>query len=324
VSGLLRSISCICLLVFTGFGFAADAYPSRPIHIVVPFVAGGTSDILARVLGKAIGDELGQAVVVDNRPGAGGNVGSGLVAKAPADGYTLVLASVGTHAINSSLYRSMPYDPVKDFTAIAEFATVPTVLVVNPKVKANSVRELIELARAHPGELNYASAGIGTTQHLAGEMFNEAAGIRTVHVPYKGGAQAIADLVGGQVAFMFPNIPVAYSQIKAGRLKALAIASPKRSPALPEVPTLAEAAGLKDFDVSTWFGLLGPAGLPEFIVEKLNHAVNKAVASESVKAQLQAQGAVPLQSSPKAFADFIGTEVQKWAGVVSRAGIEAE
>jgi tripartite-type tricarboxylate transporter receptor subunit TctC len=320
----LRSLVCLALLCAAGAAFAEGAFPSRPIRIVVPFVAGGASDILARVVGQALGEELGQPVVIDNKPGAGGNIGSDYVAKSAPDGYTLVLASVGTHAINSSLYRKMPYDPVKDFTPVALFATVPTVLVVHPNVKANTARELIALAKSRPGRLNYASAGIGTTQHLAGEMLKESAGIEVVHVPYKGGGQAVADLLAGQVTFMFPNIPVVQSHIRSGKLKALAVASTKRSPALPGVPTMAEATGLKDLDVSTWFGILAPAGLPAEVTQKLNRAVNKVVTSQAVKAKLEAQGATPLESTPEGFHDYIAQEVQKWAAVVKRAGIEAE
>jgi tripartite-type tricarboxylate transporter receptor subunit TctC len=320
----LRSIVCLGLLSLAGAGLAQGSYPSRPIRMVVPFVAGGASDILARVIGQGLSEELGQPVVVDNRAGAGGNIGSDHVAKSAPDGYTLVLASVGTHAINSSLYKKMPYDPVKDFTPIALFATVPTVLVVNPNGKVNSARELLALARARPGTLNYASAGIGTTQHLAGEMLKESAGIDVVHVPYKGGGQAVGDLLAGQVTFMFPNIPVVHSHIKAGKLKALAVASTKRSPALPDVPTIAEATGLKDLDVSTWFGILAPAGLPAETAQKLNRAVNKVIASEAVKAKLEAQGATPLESTPEGFREFMVKEIDKWARVVKRAGIEAE
>jgi tripartite-type tricarboxylate transporter receptor subunit TctC len=320
----LRAIVCLGLLSLAGAGLAQGSYPSRPIRMVVPFVAGGASDILARVIGQGLSEELGQPVVVDNRAGAGGNIGSDHVAKSAPDGYTLVLASVGTHAINSSLYKKMPYDPVKDFTPIALFATVPTVLVVNPNVKVNSARELLALAKARPGALNYASAGIGTTQHLAGEMLKESAGIDVVHVPYKGGGQAVGDLLAGQVTFMFPNIPVVHSHIKAGKLKALAVASTKRSPALPDVPTMAEATALKDFDVSTWFGILAPAGLPPETAQKLNRAVNKVIASDAVKTKLEAQGAVPLESTPEGFREFMVKEVDKWARVVKRAGIEAE
>ena len=317
------------LFVFVSFcavfpAAAEDAFPSHPIRLVVPFVAGGTSDILARIMAEALEKELKQPIVVDDKPGAGGNIGSDLVAKSPADGYTLILASVGTHAINSSLYRDMPYDPVKDFTPVSLIATVPTVLVVGPTVKANSVRELIALAKAHPGQLSYASAGVGTTQQLAGEMLKQSAGIDAIHVPYKGGAQAVADLLAGRVTFMFPNIPVVYGQIQAGQLRPLAVASPKRSPALAAVPTMAEAAGMKDFDVSTWFGILGAAGMPTNVTAKLNAAIIKVLAEPDVRAKLEKQGAEPLTSTPEQFGVYIKQEVAKWAKVVKDAGIKLE
>ncbi len=314
------------MIALAGVGAAVGqgTYPSKPIHLVVPFVAGGTSDILARIIGQGLTDELGQPVIIENKPGAGGNVGSDYVAKSAPDGYTLILASVGTHAINSSLYPNMPYDPVRDFTPVALFATVPTVLVVNPKVKATTVRELIALAKARPGELNYASAGVGTTQQLAGELLKEHAGIDVVHVPYKGGAQAVTDLLGGQVAFMFPNIPVAYSHIKSGTLRALAVASSKRSPALPDTPTMNEAAGFKDFDVSTWFGVLGPANMPAAVTSRLNAALSKIVVSADVKAKFELQGAEPLSGTPEQFGTYIRDEVAKWGRVVKKANIKLE
>jgi tripartite-type tricarboxylate transporter receptor subunit TctC len=303
---------------------ADDRYPSRPIHLVVPFVAAGTSDILARIIAEGLEKELKTSVVVDNKAGAGGNIGSDFVAKSAPDGYTLILASVGTHAINSSLYRTMPYDPVKDFTPVSLIATVPTVLVVGPSIKVNSVRELIALAKARPGQLNYASAGVGTTQQLAGEMLKQQTGIDVVHIPYKGGAQAVADLLGGRVTFMFPNIPVVYGQIKAHQLRPLAVASPKRSPALPDVPTMAEAAGLKDFDVSTWFGILGPAGMPPNVTNALNAAITRVLASTDIRAKLEKQGAEPLTSTSQEFGDYIKLELAKWAKVVKQAGIQLE
>jgi tripartite-type tricarboxylate transporter receptor subunit TctC len=321
----LRTTALLGIAALASASVAAqEAFPTKPIHLIVPFVAGGTSDILARIIGQGLTEELGQPVIVENKPGAGGNIGSDYVAKAPADGYTLILASVGTHAINSSLYAKMPYDPVKDFTPVALFATVPTVLVVNPKIPVDSVRDLITLARKRPGELNFASAGVGTTQQLAGEMLRERAGVNVVHVPYKGGAQAVTDLLGGQVTFMFPNIPVAYAHIKAGKLKALAVASNKRSPALPDVPTMAEAAGLEGFDVSTWFGVLGPAGMPASATNTLNRAITKQVMKAEIRSKFELQGAEPLTSTPDQFGAYIRDEVGKWARVVKTAGIKLE
>ena len=322
---ILRTIALLGIAALASVPVTAqDAFPNKPIHLIVPFVAGGTSDILARIIGQGLTDELGQPVIIDNKPGAGGNIGSDFVAKAPADGYTLVLASVGTHAINSSLYAKMPYDPVKDFTPVALFATVPTVLVVSPTIPVDSARDLIALARKNPGTLNFASAGVGTTQHLAGEMLRERTGINVVHVPYKGGAQAVSDLLGGQVTFMFPNIPVAYAHIKAGKLKALAIASNKRSPALPDVPTMAEAAGLEGFDVSTWFGVLGPAGMPASVTASLNRAITKLVMKPDVRSKFEVQGAEPLTGTPEQFGAFVRDEVGKWARLVKTAGIKLE
>jgi tripartite-type tricarboxylate transporter receptor subunit TctC len=321
---LLQALLSATLMVGAAACPAQGSYPTKPIHLVVPFVAGGTSDILARIIGQGLASELGQPVVVENRPGAGGNIGSKFVAEAAPDGYTLILASVGTHAINPSLYRNMPFDPVKDFTPVTLFATVPTVLVVNPKVKAKSARELIALAKAHPGRLSYASAGIGTTQHLAGEMFKHATGIGVVHIPYKGGAQAVSDLLGGQVAFMFPNIPVVYSQIKAGKLRALAVASEERSAALPDVPTMEEATGLKHFDVSTWFAILGPARMPPKVTIKLNRAINRLVDEGTIKGKLEQQGAMPLHSTPEQFGEYLSAEITKWATVVKQANVRVD
>ena len=320
---LLRAALLLALGVAVS-AVADEPYPNKPIHLIVPFVAGGTSDILARILAKDLESELKQSIVVENKAGAGGNIGSDIVANSAPDGYTLILASVGTHAINSSLYRSMPYDPVKDFTPVSLIATVPTVLVVGPGVKVKSVGELIALAKAHPGQLNYASAGIGTTQQLAGEMLKQQTVIDVVHVPYKGGAQAVADLLAGRVTFMFPNIPVVYGQIKAGQLRPLAVASSKRSPALPDVPTMAEAAGMKDFDVSTWFGILGPAGMPANTTHTLNTAIRKVLSTSEMRAKLEKQGAEPLTSTPDEFGAYIKQEVVKWGKVVKQAGIELE
>lgn len=325
MKALCRIVLSLLFVLTSGTGAAAGAdFPSKPIRIVVPFAAGGTSDILARILAQSLGQVLKQAVVVENRPGAGGNIGSDFVAKSPADGYTLILASVGTHAINSSLFANMPYDPAKDFSAITLIATVPTVLVINPEVPARSVRELIELARKNPGKLTFASAGIGTTQQLAGEMLKEKAGIDIVHVPYKGGGPAVTDLLGGQVSLMFPNIPVAFNHIRSGKLRALAVASAERSPALPDVPTMSEATGYPKFQVSTWFGVLGAAGTPANIVNQLNRAIHIALQPADVREKLAQQGAELLTSTPEEFAAYIREELAKWAAVVKRAGIKPE
>lgn len=325
----MRTLACMAFyLLFAvapGAAVAADsAFPTKPIRLIVPFSAGGTSDILARILGQSLGDVLKQPVVVESRPGAGGNIGSEAVARSPADGYTLILASVGTHAINSSLFAKMPYHPLKDFSPVTLIATVPTVLVINHQVPARSVRELIGLAKKNPGKLTFASAGIGTTQQLAGVMFKEQAGIDVLHVPYKGGAPAVTDLVGGQVTMMFPNIPVAFNHIRSGKLRALAVLSAKRSPALPDVPTMTEATGYPKFEVSTWFGILGAAGTPAHIVSKLNQAIHAALQPAEVRAKLAQQGAEPLTSTAEEFAAFIREEMTRWAAVVKQAGIKPE
>jgi tripartite-type tricarboxylate transporter receptor subunit TctC len=307
------------------FGSAhADSYPSRPIRLIVPFPAGGASDILARVIGKELGQKLGETVVVEDRPGAGGNLGSDYVAKASPDGYTLLLGSVGTHAINPSLYARMPYDPIKDFAPISLVANVPTVLVVNPKVPVKSVRELISYAKAKPGKLNYASAGLGTTQHLAGELFKMKTGADIVHVPYKGGGPAVADLLGGQVQLMFPNIPVVSEQIRAGQLRPLGVAADKRSVALPDVPTIAEAAGLSGFNVATWFGILAPADTPKDIVSYLNNALTEVVESDEVKSRFGQLGLEPLQSTPDEFRRYIRSEIGTWTAVVKKAAAHVD
>jgi tripartite-type tricarboxylate transporter receptor subunit TctC len=240
---------------------SAQTYPTRPIRLVVPFPAGGTTDILAREVGDRLSRSFGQSVVVDNRPGAGGNIGSDLVAKSAPDGYTLLMGTVGTHAINPSLYTRMPYDHVKDFVPIILVAGVPNVLEVTPSLPVNSVADLIKLAKEKPGQLNFASSGNGTSIHLSGELFKTMAGVDMTHVPYKGSAPALTDLMGGQVQLMFDNLPSSLQQIKAGKLRAIAVTSAQRAPALPNVPTIAES-GLPGFEASSWFGLLAPAGTP--------------------------------------------------------------
>ena len=268
----------------------AQAYPNHSIRLVVPFPAGGTTDILARDVAKRLTDTLGQPVVVDNRPGAAGNIGADLVAKAAPDGYTLLMGTVGTHAINSSLYAKMPYDHVKDFVPVVLVAGVPNVLVVNPSVPVNSVADLIKLAKAKPGSINFASSGSGTSIHLSGELFKTMAGVDITHVPYKGSSPALADLMGGQVQIMFDNLPSSLALIRSGKLRAVAVTSLKRAPALPDVPTVAES-GLPGFEASSWFGILAPAGTPAPIVAKLNAEVNKWLQSPEAKEQLGAQGA---------------------------------
>ena len=301
----------------------APAYPTKPIRIVVPFPPGGATDILARDVGQKLTEAWGQQVIVDNRPGAGGNIGSELVAKAAPDGYTLEMGTVGTHAINASLYAKMPYDNVKDFVPIILVAAVPNVLEVNPSVPVNSVAELIAYAKANPGKLNFASSGNGTSIHLSGELFKAMAGVEMTHVPYKGSAPALQDLIGGQVQLMFDNLPPSLPQIKAGKLRALAVTSSTRAPALPDVPTVAEA-GLPGFEASSWFGLLAPAGTPPAIVAKINAEVAKWLATPEAKENLSKQGANAAGGTPEDFAKHIAAETAKWAKVVKASGAKID
>ena len=301
----------------------APAYPTKPVRIVVPFPAGGATDILARAVAQKLTETWGQAFVVDNRPGAGGNIGSELVAKAAPDGYTLEMGTVGTHAINASLYAKMPYDHVKDFAPIILVAGVPNVLVVNPAVPVNSVQELIAYAKANPGKLNFASSGSGTSIHLSGELFKVMAGVQMTHIPYKGSAPALADLLGGQVQLMFDNLPPSLPQIKGGKLRALGVTSAARAPALPDTPTIAES-GLPGFEASSWFGLLAPAGTPPAIIAKLNTEIAKWLASPEAREKLVAIGANIAGGTPEDFARHIRVETAKWAKVVKESGAKVD
>jgi tripartite-type tricarboxylate transporter receptor subunit TctC len=301
----------------------AQTYPAKPVRLVVPFPAGGTTDILARAAAQRLSETLGQQVIVDNRPGAGGNIGSELVARAAPDGYTLLMGTVGTHAINVSLYPKLPYDPVKDFTPIVLVAGVPNVLVVNPSLPAQSVAELIAYAKANPGKLNFASSGSGTSIHLSGELFKVLTGVQMTHVPYKGSAPALTDLVGGQVQLMFDNLPSSLAFIKAGKLRALAVTSKTRAAALPEVPTMVEA-GVPDFEASSWFGMLAPAGTPRDIVVRINAEVAKWLATPEAREKLAGQGAIAAGGSSEDFARHIASETAKWAKVVKASGAKVE
>jgi tripartite-type tricarboxylate transporter receptor subunit TctC len=301
----------------------APAYPTKPIRLVVPFPPGGATDILARAVAQKLGETWGQSVVVDNRPGAGGNIGTELVAKAAPDGYTLEMGTVGTHAINASLYAKIPYDHVKDFAPVILVAGVPNVLEVNPSVPVNSVQELIAYAKANPGKLNFASSGAGTSIHLSGELFKVMAGVQMTHVPYKGSSPALQDLLGGQVQLMFDNLPPSLPQIKAGKLRALAVTSATRAPALPDVPTIAES-GLPGFEASSWFGIVAPAGTPPAIIAKLNTEVAKWLASPEGKEKLVSIGANAGGGSPEDFARHIQAETAKWAKVVKESGAKVD
>jgi tripartite-type tricarboxylate transporter receptor subunit TctC len=307
---------------------SAQGWPSRPVRIVVPFTAGGTTDILARALAPELAKAFGQNFIVENKPGAGGNVGADIVAKSAPDGYTLVMGTVGTQAINPALYPRMPYDAAKDFAPITLVAGVPNVLVVNPAGAAakgiRDVRTLIAYAKAHPGQLNMASSGNGTSIHLSGELFKTMTGTYMVHFPYRGSGPALLDLMGGTMDLMFDNLPSSLQQIKAGKLTALAVTSAERSSALPDVPTVAEAGPLKGFEASSWFGLLAPAGTPPEIVNRLQQEAAKALGSAVLKDRLQSQGAIPSGMAPADFGRFIATETKKWAQVVKASGAKID
>ncbi len=309
---------------------AQAPWPTRPVRIVVPFAPAGTTDILARALAPELGKAFGQTFVVDNRPGAGGNLGADQVAKSPPDGYTLLMGTVGTQAINPWLYPKMPYDAARDFAPIVLVAGVPNVLVLNPQKAAErgiaGVPDLIRYAKAHPGQLNMASSGNGTSIHLAGELFKSMTGTFMTHFPYRGSGPALLDLIGGTMDLMFDNLPSALAQIKAGKLKALAVTSAQRSAVLPDIPTVAESGGpaLKGFEASSWFGLLAPAGTPADIVARVQQETAKAFESPVVKERLLAQGAIPGGQPPADFGRFIAAEARKWAQVVKVSGAKVD
>ncbi|GAB3761738.1 tripartite tricarboxylate transporter substrate binding protein [Ramlibacter monticola] len=298
-------------------GAQAQAYPQKPVKLVVPFAAGGTTSILARLLAERLTQGLGQPFVVDNRPGAGGNVGMDAVAKADPDGYTLLMGPIGL-AINPALYPKMAFDPQRDFAPIGLYAGVPNLLVVHPSVPANNVAELIAHARANPGKLAYASNGNGTSSHLAAEMLKAAAGLYILHIPYRGGAPAMQDLLAGQVQMLFDQMPAVLPQVQGGRVRALGVSSTKRSAAAPDVPAIAES--LKGFDMTVWFGILAPKGTPTQIVTRLNAEMLKVLNDPAFQAQLAKMGVTPMPSSPEEFARYITAETTRWARVVKDSG----
>ena len=308
--------------------WAQTAWPSKPVRIVVPFAAGGTTDILARALAPELSRVFGQPFIIENKPGAGGNVGADNVAKSAPDGYSLLMGTVGTHAINPALYPKMPYDHVKDFAPITLVAGVPNVLVMNPaKAEAygiKSVPDLIRYARANPGKLNMASSGDGTSIHLSCELFKTMTGTFMLHFPYRGSGPALLDLIGGNMDLMFDNLPSAMPQIKAGKLKALALTSAERSAAVPDLPTIAEAGPVKGFEASSWFGLLAPAGTPADIVARLQQETAKALGAPALKERLLSQGAIPSGMSPADFSKMISAETKKWAAVVKASGAKVD
>lgn len=299
------------------------AYPSKPIRLVSPFAAGGSNDFLTRTAGTVLSEGLGQSVVVENRPGAGGTIGSDLIAKAPPDGYLLVLGSISTHSVAPAAYPKIPYNAKTDFTPIALFAEVPLVLVVHPSVPAKNVQELLALAKAQPGRLNFGSSGNGTIPQLAGELFKSLGQVNMTHVPYKGDSAAVTDLLGGQIQLLFANMPSVLGYVKAGQLRAIAVSTAKRSPQMPDVPTL-EESGLKGFDVSSWAALFGPPRMPAPVVESLRAAVAKGLQKPEVRDRLRQQGAEPMVATPAEAAAFLQRDLDRWSKVVSSAGIRIE
>ena len=302
---------------------SAQSFPARPVKLVVPFPAGGPLDVTGRLIAQKLTEAWGQSVVVENRPGAGGNIGVDLVAKSAPDGYTIVMGALSTHAVNPSLYPKMPYDAIKDFAPITLLATTPNVLVVNPALPINSVKDLVAYAKANPGKLSFGSGSNGSAGHLAGELFKVDTGTDIVHIPYKGGAPATQALLAGDVQFMFDNLANAMPQIKAGKLKALAVTTADRSRLAPELPTMSEA-GVPGFDISTWFGLLAPAGTPKDVIAKWNAEVTKILNSPEMRERLTALGAEAAPTTPEQFAAFIQREMSKYARIVKMSGAKVD
>ena len=318
---LAPAFALIAAVVLAGAAQGQD-YPSKPVRIVVPFPPGGSTDILSRAVGQKLAEEWKQQVLVDNRPGAGANIGAEHVVKSPPDGYTLFMAST-IHSINPSLYPKLAYHPVKDFTPITLVAETPQVLVVHPSVPVSDLKDLIALLKSRPGQLNYASAGNGSLPHLAAELFKSMTGTELVHVPYKGAPPAMTDLLAGHVAVSFATAPSAVPHVRTGKLKALGVSTPRRIPALPDVPTISEA-GVSGFEASSFFGLVGPAGLPPEIVTKLNASVVRIVKEPAMSKYLSDQGAEPVTSTPADYAELIRNEVAKWAKVVKESGAKLD
>ncbi len=321
VNSDLRICICAALLISAAVA-GAQPYPVKPIRIIVPYAAGGAVDIVARALGQELSKRFNQPVIVDNRTGAGSNIGSDLVAKAAPDGYTLLLASPA-NAINATLYAKMPYNPATDLTPIALIGYAPTILLAGNAFPAKNVQELVARAKAKPGAITFGSGGAGTTEHLAGEMFKSAAGIDIVHVPYKGGSAALNDVIGGQIAFMFINQLGGLPQVKAGKLKVLGVAAPERSQALPDVPTLAEQ-GFHDFNVAVWWGVMGPGALSKDIINRLNQEIAAALAAPEMKERLAFLTAQTLPGSVEYFKQFFAEEIERWGKVVRASGARAE
>ncbi|UBM12414.1 Bug family tripartite tricarboxylate transporter substrate binding protein [Cupriavidus metallidurans] len=323
---LLAVLCAGCMTIATQAGAqSADHWPSKPITYVVPFAAGGTTDLLGRLIGQRLSQTLGQSIVVENRAGAGGNIGSDYVAKAAPDGYTLLGGTISSHAINISLYPKMPYDPVKNFQPVALIGTLPNVLVVNANSPWKSVQDVIAAAKAKPGSVNFGSSGNGTSQHLAAELFANMAGLRMTHVPYKGSSQAVQALLGNQVDIVFENSVAAMPMIQAGKFRALATTGAKRAPELPDVPTMAESApGLSGYEIVSWQAIFAPAGTPMPIINKLSGEIGKIIRQPDVRSKLAAMGIEPSGAGPTELGNFQKSEVAKWANLIKVANIHLE
>ena len=320
----MRSFCTIVLLALLSSANAyAQAYPSRPIHLVVPFPAGGPTDVIARAIGQKLSDAVGQPVVIDNKPGAGGAIGSEAVARSAPDGYTVVIGTSSTHSIGPALNPKTPYKVERDFAPVSLVATAPNVLIVSPKLPVNSVRELIALAKAQPGKLNYATSGVGTIVHLSSVLFANMAGIDIVHVPYKGVTQALPDIMSGQIALMFDNIVGVLPRVKAGQEKAIAVTSLKRSALAPNIPTVAES-GLPGYESETYFGIFAPAGTPETVVTKLSQDLAQVLKRPDLKELLATQGAEAVGSDPAKLAAVVRADTAKWEKVIKAAGVKIE
>ncbi|MBX3661076.1 MAG: tripartite tricarboxylate transporter substrate binding protein [Burkholderiales bacterium] len=315
-------LSCLTVIAAASVTVAAQAqpYPAKPVRIVVPFPAGGNADIFARAFAQKLGDAWKQTPIVDNRAGAAGIIGTQFVARSPADGYTLLFGTTGTHTTNPAVYAKLPYDPVKDFAPVSNFADSPFLLVVHPSVPAHTLQGLVALAKSRPGQLDYASFGAGSSAHLAGEMLRTMAGINIVHVAYKGGPPAVTDLVGGHVSLMFNSLPAVLPLVKAERLRALAVASARRAPTLPELPTFAEA-GLAGFEAGSWYGVLAPAGTPREAITKLHAETVRMLALPDIRQKLATEGAEAIGNTPEEFAAQIQRDMARWAKVARDAKI---
>jgi len=320
---MLKRLMLVAACAFYAGGAMAQAYPNKPVRMIVGFPPGGGTDVVARVISQKLSEWWGQAVTVENRAGATGTIGADAVAKSPPDGYTLIMGHVNSHAIAPNLFARLPYDPIKDFAAVAYVGYVPNVLAVHPSINAKSVKELVALLKAKPGQLNYASSGNGSTQHLAGELFKQLTGTNIVHVPYKGSGDAIKDLLAGVVAMNFDTMPPVLPHIQAGKLRGLAISTPKRVAQLPDVPTFVEE-GINGFDVTNWYGIMAPAGTPRDIVQKVNADANKAMQVPEVRARLESVGTQMREESAAEFEAYMKAEVAKYAKLIKELNVRIE